>query len=309
MTPFKPGAPTEDYARFHELALTSQDVDPVYPVLSHIGSALNLDRDARLWLTLLHVAYYHLGSALEVFAARPTPGLPPVALLKAPTGTERRAHRTPAKLAAHLAALADAAESAGSLGLWLDGGLAGETSRRARWNIITGRVMRIYGNGRWAAFKSAEMLWKVNGLDLAAPDMGHAHSTGPRHGLGLLFDGLPTGSGAADVARLDQVSDDLCGWLAERGLHAPVEEVETTLCDFHSLARGNYYVGHDIDQMQAQLRRRPSELTTTAMQARSAVFAARYLGEVNGWAGVRKPLRRAYMTGKQLVWWEGREAA
>ena len=38
-------------------------------------------------------------------------------------------------------------------------------------------------------------------------------------------------------------------------LRRGIEQVETILCDFHALAEGRYYVGHDIDQMQEQLDR------------------------------------------------------
>ena len=301
--PFLPFAPAADYADFHAAALESSDVDPVYPVLAAIGDTLALTTEARLWLTFVYVAYYHLGSALAAFDnVGPGPGRPSMPLLHAPTGIERRAHRSPAKLAAHLDALTDIAASNGGLGPWLAAAIGSGLSRTQRWHLLTEQLTHIYGNGRWSSYKTAEMLWKVNGFPIAAPDMGHAHSTGPREGLALLF-AVPHGNAARNIRHLDWLSEQLCVWLRDRGLAAPVEEVETTLCDFHALHRGKYYVGHDIDQMQAQLAAPPSALTGAAFAARSATLPRRFLGERNSWTGIRPDLNGAYRQGRGIAWW------
>ncbi|MGH8921209.1 MAG: hypothetical protein ACRDZY_13105, partial [Acidimicrobiales bacterium] len=53
-----------DYVRWHHLQVATRDVDPTYPVLAGVVRRLALGADAAAWLVLLHVAYYHLGSAL-----------------------------------------------------------------------------------------------------------------------------------------------------------------------------------------------------------------------------------------------------
>jgi hypothetical protein len=265
-------------------------VDPIYPVLRTLAQDLGLSVEERLRLVFCHVAYYHLGSALAFFEGRgPT----------LPCATERRGHRDPKKLAAHLEALRAISEAPGGWSLWLEPSVAGKSPREA-WKALNERLTEIYGNGRWAAYKTAEMLWKICGLPVEAADMGHLYSTGPRKGLNLLFDDLPQGSNRDEIAALDKASEKLCRLLKGEGLKAPIEETETTLCDFHSLCGGNYYIGHDIDQMLRQLLDVQSGLTHPAIRARRSLPRA-YRGEVNGWSGPDKLRKGAYLrTGRIL---------
>lgn len=278
-----------DYARFHGLALESRDVDPVYPVLRALAVAQGLTPEDVTRLVMHHVAFYHLGSALAYYTGERG---------KLPTGVERRGHRDPKQLNRHLAALRAVERQPGGYTGHLATGLPADPY--AAWGVLMGRLLALHGNGRWAAYKSAEMLWKVCDYPVAAPDMGHAYSSGPRKGLALLT-AVPEGNSATAVGELDGISEYLCGWLAGLGHAAPVEEVETTLCDFHSLYKGNYYVGHDIDQMLRQLLDVQSSLTKQALAARGAALPWWYLGEVRGWAGVDRDRRTFYRRTGQIA--------
>jgi len=282
----------KDYATFHKGQYDSKDLDPVYPVLTTIGDELGLDQEQRVWLTFLHVSYYHIGSAMRVFAEYPNPAIPRDELLTLPTGTERRAHRMPIKLHHHFNSLMGIADSYGGLYNWINQYV--KPNPQAAWDSITEALTQPVGNGRWAAYKTAEMLWKINGIPMCAPDMGHAHSSGPRQGLDILFAGMPTGNTARDVAILDNASNEVLNKLQEHGIQAAVEEAETSLCDFHALVTGRYYVGHDIDQMQAQILKVPSDLTATIYKARAATIPNNYLGELNNWEAVDKERNRIY---------------
>lgn len=293
-----PQYPLEDYALFHRLAVETRDVDPTYPVIRHVQSSAS-STEARLWLTFLHVAYYHLGSALRVWSLVPTPGAVPGDLFKLPCATERRGHRDPRRLERHLLSLLEKAEQHGSLSSWLSDRLPNDPCRA--WDVLTERIMSVWGNGRWAAYKTCELLWKVNGLPLRAYDMGHAHSSGPRQGLGLLYAGLPAGNSKRDVEQLDGLSQILIDKLSGLGLAAAVEEVETTLCDFHALADGRYYVGHDIDQMLAQLRAVPGDAIELALTARQHTLPSAYLGELGGWSGVQDNRKRIYRDHRTIL--------
>lgn len=277
-----------DYQRFHGLALKTRDVDPVYPVLKDLADTGGLSEEDRIRLVMLHVAYYHMGSALAAFEGR-------ISVL--PCATERRGHRDPKKLQRHLDDLKSIGDGPGGFSAWFSYDLRGEP--RECWNRVTERLLGVYGNGRWAAFKTAEMLWKVCGFPIQAPDMGHAYSSGPRQGLKLLVPNLPEGNSRETVRRLDELSEELCVSLRESGLAASVEEVETTLCDFHALVEGRYYVGHDIDQMLRQLLDVQSGLTKWALASRREVLPEAYLGEVHGWSGPDRERKSVYKrTGK-----------
>lgn len=295
-----------DYGRFHELAVGTGDVDPVYPVLIGVARNLDLTADQAAWLALLHVAFYDLGSALLAYAAtggRPRP-LPPRGL-HLPCGTERRGNRDPRQLAAHLDSLTARCEGYGGAAHWLAAactdGVDPGGGRRLSYLAAFNGVQQVRGNGRWAAYKTCELLSHVlRGYDPAwthiePTDMGHAYSTGPRQGLALLT-AIPPGNSVRAVARLDRLSARLVDLLHGRGLAATAATAETTLCDFHALTAGRYYVGHDIDQMCAQLRRaadnavrfadgdlalaaRCNDILTAAWDARATVFPHAYLGE------------------------------
>jgi hypothetical protein len=271
-----------DYARFHKLSLETGDVDPVYPVLREIAKNQELTREETIRLVFMHVAYYHLGSGLAYFAGERG---------KMPTGTERRGHRDERKLTIHMDTLETISASAGGFAAFLDPTIGAD--RRQSWANLVEKLQTIPGNGRWASYKTAEMLWKVAGFDVAAPDMGHANSSGPRQGLALLT-AIPKGNSPDVIQGLNGISDRLCNWLHHQHLPSAVEEVETTLCDFHALVEGRYYVGHDIDQMLRQLLDVQSELTNPALRARHATLPDPYLGEIHGWSGPDLIRKRAY---------------
>lgn len=245
----------DDYALFHREALWTGDVDPTYPVIRRLSRGRT--RRSAAWLSFLHVAFYDLGSAVRAHAIlgeRPHRDLIPQ-VLRLPCGTERRAHRNTPNLDRHLKALIDRDHEYGGL----DNMLLAAPS----YNVLAGEVTSIWGNGRWATYKTCELV-AATMVEFAPDragrwepsDMGHAHSTGPRKGLALISaEPLPKGNTARDIAHLDSLSEHLVLDLRERGLNASAATAETTLCDFKSLVDGRYYVGHDIDQMGDQLRR------------------------------------------------------
>jgi len=297
------GERLDDYATFHRLQTLTSDVDPVYPVLTAVARNVGLDIDQTAWLCLLHVAFYDLGSALLAYAitdGRPRP-LPEQAL-RLPCGTERRGHRDPRQLAAHLDALVARADGYDGAGRWLSeiatATCEADGYRRLCYRTAFGALLDVRGFGRWAAYKTCELVATVLGpadpawYGLTPTDMGHAHSTGPRKGLALLTP-VPDGNSFSTVAILNQLSDLLVHELHARGLPATIPTAETTLCDFHSLHKGHYYVGHDIDHMAAQLdravipvpdltpgaARRSETMLRAAWEARSLTLPGAYLGE------------------------------
>lgn len=281
------------YRNWHSAQVETDDIDPAYPVLRAYAEHNALDGDARAWLCVCHTVYYQLGATVAMFERFPEAGaLPNTAhgigesglLLELPCTTERRAHRDKAQLIKHLLSLQELMYEGAAEWLQVDG---------VGWPALNRRIMEVHGNGRWAAYKLAELLQKVAGVETVATDAGHAHSSGPRKGLDDLFVGLPTGQTGAAVAELDRVTEHLASWIGE----PDIALVETSLCDFHSLSKGGYYLGHDIDGMMDQLAHPKVTENADVSQlwaARSVAFAPERLGEFGGWHGVRKPLKRLY---------------
>lgn len=295
-------------AQFAGWQLESGDIDPAYPVLAALAVDLGLDRAGTVDLVFAYVAFYNLASALRVLDDAGSPWPPWGTFdkwLKLPTGTERRAHRSPARLLDHLVALDRLRESHGGLDRWVDAQMS-PNGPWASWNALEAALRDIYGNGRWAAYKTGEIL-AYFGWPVAPTDAGHDFSTGPRAGLVLVDpDADVPGNDPATVARLDVLTEALRREVEdELGVPLPVEQLETVLCDYHALVAGRYYVGHDIDQQLQQLVLAPlsNEMRALAADARRASFDERWLGEVGGWAGVRPDLRRLYRDEGRLVWW------
>lgn len=281
----------EDYIKFHQLALETRDVDPTYPVLKQLAFYEGLTPEDRIRLVMRFVAYYHLGSGLASFLGETGP---------LPCATERRGHRDDRKLQKHLGALRDVENTAGGWHGYFKPVFDGNNPK-SNWETLQLRLLDIYGNGRWASYKTAEILWKVCGFPVEASDMGHAYSSGPRQGLDLLIPNLPRGNSKGVVRDLDTASNWVCARLRKEGLPAPVEEVETTLCDFHALATGRYYVGHDIDQMLRQLLDVQSGWTRRALDARFHTLPHQYLGEIYGWTGPDSGRKRAYRDAGKIL--------
>ncbi len=167
--------------------------------------------------------------------------------------------------------------------------------------LANNELITVFGNGRWAAYKTAEILYKSHGFNLQVPDMGNANSSGPRKGLGLFFPGLPQGNSPSDVAQLDELSAKVVDYLQGKVSQVSMETAETSLCDFYAMSKGRYYVGIDIDEMQEQLLRVPSDLTAMGFKARSETLPHRYLGELNGWEGIDKNRKTIYRTTRQIA--------
>ena len=288
-----------DFLEFAHWHTVSGDIDPVYPVLARIGPKLTDTDDELLSLILLYVAYYDLGSALWTWDDGWRPGKPLTdTQLRRPTGTERRGHRTLARFSDHIAALGMVHKRYGSweYALWP----ADVISPKSRWNVVQERLRNIRGNGRWAAYKTGEMLQTVAGWEMTPTDAGHDWSTGPRQGLIDLFPEL-VGHDGHDPQTV-RILDGYTRQLVEATGH-PVEQVETHLCDWHSTLQGHYYLGHDIDLMLAHLGHSPKHIQELVLGARADSFDAMWLGEVNGWMGVRKELNRLYKDKGTLAWW------
>lgn len=295
-----------DVAAFAGWQLASTDIDPVYPVLRELQREMS--EDEALWFTFVYVAFYNLPSA-TIFYPELLKSLydilpyVPRTLFSLPTGVERRGLRGGTNMINHLTDLVNIWEANGqSLRTWLTRDFTDDP--RANWTALQATLRDVLFNGRWAAYKTGEILKVVNGFPVEPTDMGMAFSSGPRWGLDLLYGEL-RGNTPAVLRELDDRADDLLRILrGDYGLNIAIEQLETVLCDFHSLHEGRYYVGHDIDQMQEQiLAAGDNDVLAALWDAREEALPQWTLGEVNGWQGVRKPLKTLYRETGMLDWW------
>lgn len=280
-----------DFKDFARLMIETKDIDPLYPVMRELYELMELGEEEALWATAVYLAYYNLPSGLVArnLVTRRLQGVPSV-LPPLPIAVERRGHRDPVKLDRHLMSLIHVAQDSGGLGNWLSIALGSDPVINFR--LLYDRVQTVWGNGRWAAFKWVELLKEVHGFNVAAPDMMLEEASGPLDGLRRF---APHGSKLCD---LEHVAVMLHEMLHALGVPTTWEQLETLLCNWNSLCSAHYYVGHDIDELQGQIVAARGDLDPDTerllYEARRRALPADYLGELNGWTGVRKDLMALY---------------
>ena len=282
------------FAAFADAQQTAVDVDPVYPVLRWVIDWWGLTPDEAARLVLLHVAFYNVASALTALELDDPAGH------GLPLGNERRRLRDPAMLRAHLDDLAIHCEGAGGPAAWLSAG---------SWHALVARVARVFQNDRWAAYKVAEMAAKVLDHPYRTTVIDFQHQLrGPRQGLRDVYGSEPAGTSPRALAVLEARAREVQAYLYGLGITGDMAEVETHLCDWHATVSGRYYVGHDVDLMLRQaIEARSAHVTTALLAARAAVIPACWLGEDQGWTGVRRDLKRWWPERHRLDWWTKEE--
>lgn len=282
---FTPPDPSRwsDFCRFASAQVVSGDLDPTYLVLRRFYAAERLSREEALWRTLLYVTWYHLGSALAAWTEHPAPVA--VATRARPTGTERRCFRGDRGAPLASAFVRAVLDRSSSLSAWVDStvGAGGEGG----WLALRREVLSLPYGGPWTAYKLADLLKHVHEVPIEAPDIGvggNGETSGPVPGL-VALTGLNWRRCASDVALQRSV---LQRARAEGVPLNGLDQLETALCDFNSLLKGTYYVGHDID---VQMEHLPP---VAGLWEARAVFPDAYRGELGGWAGVRAERKSVY---------------
>lgn len=295
----------------------SKDIDPVYPVLKCLSDHLEWSESDAIWACYVYLTYYNLASAYAALEIGSTPQNMSVALndrdcvetlKRLPTGIERRGLRG-GNVIPHIATAAYSFE-VHPYSEWF--GVVAETfgDPKERFRIVTNEVQQMPGNGRWAAFKWADLLKNVVGYPIAAPDLMLDQATGPLDGIRYVF-GNPTATPAYITKfGMDYTVRERLVLAAMDAGERPFdwEETETVLCNYHSLAKGRYYIGHDIDEMQEVIRTAQRRGDLTVLQAMDLMRARRdalpygYRGEKNGWEGIQKERLTHYRTTGELLW-------
>lgn len=284
----------DDFYRFAKAHVESGDIDPMYPVLRRFYAQEQLEPEIALWRTLLYVTWYHVGSASQMWRQFPTPRkMTEDDVRGLPTGTERRGFRGNVLAAKHINSIMDAAPG----GLLPFFELITAAGGEVGWAHTRERLQDFAWLGPWASYKWADLLKQVHRFPITASDIGvggASETAGPIPGMVRL-----TGLNWKDCATNVQQQKRLLGEAQDAGVPFDgLDQLETALCDFNSLCKGGYYVGHDVDTQMDHLKHAQEP---GLWEARSLSFPDRYLGERHGWFGVRKPLRTVYAKRKQLV--------
>lgn len=276
-----------DFLAFCRLQLASHDYDAHIPLLVTLRDSHDLDAEETAWLALLYMAYYSEGSMWAAFTSpgvRSRTALPPAGL---PITTQRR-NLYGGRIVQHLQDL----HAIPGLAAWL--------LPARSWPDLLARVGQVWGNGRWAAYTTSELLGVLLHLRAAAPTTYEiAASTGPRRGM--LAIGLSPSE--ADCSRLHRS-------LEAEGVCCTVSQLESLLCDFGGMCRGRFYPGRNIDRQQGRIltvQAHTGQTYPALWRARLTTYPAATLGERGGWAGINPGRLKHYAsTGRLLAPQEGR---
>lgn len=283
-----------DFCKFATAQIRIGDIDPVYPILKTYYNMRGMAGERALWFTFLYVLWYNVGVAERLYNQYNYPATIRRDKLEGlPTGIERRGFRGNTNAAVAVDYLVS---QIGNLAPWV-AGIVSWSDNEVNWRMARVEFEKIPYCGPWASFKWADLLKNVHGYPLTSPDIGvggGGKNAGPVPGLSLILE--ESWERCAEDISLQRefyVSCRLWG-VPFNGM----EEMETALCDFNSLYKGRYYVGHDIDDLMPKM----SGASRTMWEARQESFSPRYLGEQGGWEGVRAELKPVYRdTGVVLV--------
>ena len=277
-----------DFLAFSQIQKSTWDIDPTYPLLKKVYEHYDYEQEIALWHTIVYVAFYHLGSA-EIFLKKyPYPKANLKWDTSLSTGIERRGFRgRPDLVQEHLH---DLCRRFLPLTKWIKRLVDCTDHRDARWAYIRQSYASIAYSGPWSSYKFADLLKWVHGYDITAPDFGvggGSKTAGPIAGLAAI-----TGQDVKKCRDLE-VQESFYRYC---NIRMPIpfngmDQCETCLCDFNSMLKGHYYPGHDIDQQLEFLR---SQDMRIYLDLRKEIFPHSTLGELNGWSGVRKNLKRQY---------------
>jgi len=279
-----------DFTRFGRALILSGDIDPQFPILRSLYKGLDLDQTHALWFSSVYLIYYHLGSACQAWESYPSPDVVQEADWRRdlPYFKQRRCFRGNDYARDQLNSLVEASD--GDLSSWvirLVGG-GGEEG----WTRLRSEISTLPYHGPWSSYKFCDMAKFVHHLPITAPDIGTkpGDTAGPIAGLTSLT-GLSWKQCAEDI----QLHRDLLSYLLDEGVPASgLDVLESILCDWQSLIRGRYYVGHDVDRDQEQLHLTNNDLSRFLWGARRSIFDPRLLGEVGGWYTVQRHLNGVY---------------
>jgi hypothetical protein len=255
-----------DFVRFAAAQLETGDWDPVYPVIGELVKGRTMEE--RVWWVLIYVAHYDIPATY----ARLEEGAEPEWC-----GTERRGHRDGRKLRRHLAELDEYREAYGGAAEWLGRMLTGDPGED--WVRVQAELRQPWGNGAWAAWKTAEILQKSLGWPLEPTTLGMDGPFGPRAGVVRLAPELEGAPWREVEERGKRIAADLERALGRR---CDLAQAETMFCDFNSVLNGRYYVGHDLDHMAHRIAHEPllsRPGRERLWKARERVFSPRVLVE------------------------------
>ena len=248
------------------------------------------------------MGFYNDGSAYRAFAETGKKIRMPN--IEFPIDVQRRNLRG-IRIFKHFEQLLLRRRSYGSLRAYFTHNFTGD--KRRDWMILQENLLGIWGNGRWAAYTTAEVFQKVHDFPVIPATIGIVGASGPLAGMKALFG---TGSEAYYNRKADWLFDKILSTFTPDvpGLtkgYLDLAMMESVLCDWAGMLKGNFYAGRNIDRMQGRIlkvdREKPGFDFKELWDVRQRVFPLETLGEDHGWEGIDKERLKAYKLHKKIL--------
>lgn len=237
-----------NFTKFGELLFKTEDLDPVYPLLSWWCDEHEVDK---MWAILVQFAVYNIAESITILEKFPRPERvvwdKPIKV-----GTERRYHRGNQGQDS-LKVLDKFLEVSDGDPYWFLGDLVHKDPLSVdvfrEYREVEQRFLRVKGIGNWAVYKLCDFVQQVVRAPIVALDVGR---------LGTAKAGIMH---TVNVG-LEEYFDKILPIIFERQQiywkeYFPMYQVgtydmsvlETVACKYHSLRKGYYYVGKDFDDI------------------------------------------------------------
>lgn len=294
--------PVDHWARFAEFCHWEQKVggpDPQIAMIGHLGKAEN--RDA-LWLAGCYAAVYNVAGAYVLMdrlhrdMALHWPPADLAAFLEAhwrgiPIRKERRAIRTPGKLARSLKSYAEWCETGTQYRPWMNP----ENKPTDNYALAWKDILNVYGIGRYVAIKWLEWAQRHHGAPIDLKDIRSRGGWSPRQALAVLWPGMEDICNSTDPATdqpVEKLADVTIRRLAEDyGVHVTHFGLQVMLCEYReSYESRRQYPGRSHDSEMKYIRAVEEYWgpQPELWAVRQTLFPIEALGEFGGWEGPRE---------------------
>lgn len=293
----------EDYCEVADLLVETWDVDPLYPLLEWIYDERGYDIETRHWYSMLFTCYYWMSTIETIFHRHPEPQYIHTDYTyndewNLKVRKERRCVYGKGNGCKHMNWIADREPS---IHEWVQektqpGGQEG-------WKNFRNAYEEAPQAGGWASYKIADVLKYSHGYDITADDMGTGSGVeirGPLAGIQLM-------TNLNDINEVEESINkqwEFYELATDHGVDfGGMEQMETCLCNYKSMTKGNYYVGCDIANMQRQIE--GTEHEDQFWEARQELYPDYLLGENFGnYDGEQEHRMNLYRDKGIIRWWE-----
>lgn len=159
--------------------------------------------------------------------------------------------------------------------------------------------------GRFSAFLFLETFVELTGIPIENTTIEWKKGNTATSGLLNLF-GYDeaanhfdkTGRLLLSSEKMDELLKVLITQIARTGGNTNVTEIETSLCAYRKFYKASRYNGYYLDRMLEEINSMKDKFPAICKELtniRRANFDAKYLGEVSGWNGVRKQMKKVYI--------------